>query len=76
MIGLTTKHAVCYNTVFVSFVDPFCFMFVCHTVLSLGSPARMGWPLGSLVFEVFLVFFCNFPILCSESGVALDCIDS
>ena len=34
-----------------------------------------GWPLGSLVCDVFWCF-CHFPILCLGTGVVLDCIDS
>ena len=33
-----------------------------------------GWPLGSLVFDVYLCF-CHFPIWCLGSGVVLVCID-
>ena len=42
---------------------------------ALWSPAGKGWPLGSLVCDVFLCF-CHFPIWCSGSGVVFDCIDS
>ena len=50
-----------------SFVDPFCylcFMFVCHTVLSVPcNIVGKGWEkadIGSLICDVFLCFV-NFP---------------
>ena len=62
-----------------SFMDPFCYVscLSCFIVCSLqpcGHLMRNGWPLGSLVCDVFLCF-CHFPMWCSGSGVVLDCID-
>ena len=48
----------------------------CFLVCSLqpcGHLLGTGWPLGSLVYDVFV--FCHFPMLCPVSGVVLDCID-
>ena len=64
-------------------MDPFCYLcFVLVFVipsslfsLALWSPAGRGWPLGSLVGGVFLVFCC-FPILCPRSGMVPACINS
>ena len=45
-------------------MDPFCyfcFVLVCHTVLSVHCSHLLGkgWPLGFLVCDVFLIF-CHF----------------
>ena len=63
-------------------MDPFCYLYVsclsCCLVCSLqpcGHLLGKGWPLGSLVCDVFLCF-CHFPMWCPGSGVVLDCIDS
>ena len=51
---------------------------LCYSVCSFqhcGHLLEKGWPLGSLVCCVFLRLW-YFPILCSRSGVILDCIDS
>ena len=55
---------------YLSFVDLFCFVFVCHTVLSVPCRLGQGW-----LLDAFLCF-CHFPIWCLGSGVVLDCIDS
>ena len=39
-----------------------------------GHLLGKDWPLGSLVFDVFLCF-CHFPIWCPGLGVILDCVD-
>ena len=46
-----------------------CFLHPCSHLLG------RAWPLGSLVFDVFLCL-CPFPIQCPSSGKALSCIDS
>ena len=49
----------------------------CFPVCSLqpcGHLLGKGWPLGSLVCDIFLCF-CHFPMWFPESGVVLDCID-
>ena len=49
---------------------------VCQVVLQpCGHPLGNGWPLGSLVCDVFLCF-CHFLMWSTGSGVVLDCIDS
>ena len=40
-----------------------------------GHLLGKGWPLGSLVGDVFLCF-CHFPMWCPGSGVVFDFIDS
>ena len=50
----------------------------CFLVCSLqpcGHLLGKGCPLCSLVCDVFLCL-CHFPMMCPESGVVLDCIDS
>ena len=65
----------------VSFVDLFVIYvtcLLCCLVCSLqpcGHLLGKGWPLGSLVCDVFLCY-CHFPMRCPGSGVVLDCIDS
>ena len=44
-------------------------------IAACGHLLGKGWPLGSLVCDVFLCF-CHFPVWCPGSGVVLDCIDS
>ena len=66
-------------------MDPFCYLlFVFRVCLSYCLVCSLqackyllgkGWPLGSIVYDVFLCF-CHFPIWCPGSGVAFDCIDS
>ena len=51
-----------------------CFLFVklsCLFIAALASPAGKGWPLGSLVCDVFLCFG-HFPLWSPGSGVVLD----
>ena len=46
-----------------------------HThLLFCGHLLGNGWPLGSLVCDVFLCF-CHFHVWCPGSGVVFDCID-
>ena len=40
-----------------------------------GHLLGKGWPLGSLVCDVFLCY-SHFPMCCPGSGLVLDCIDS
>ena len=49
----------------------------CHIFFlqSCGHLLGMGWPLGSLVCDVFLCLY-HLPTLCPGSCVELDCIDS
>ena len=49
----------------------------CHVFFlqSCGHLLDMGWPLGSLVCDVFLCLY-HLPTLCPGSCVELDCIDS
>ena len=62
-------------------MDPLCCLFshlslLCCVVFSLQSSdnlLRKGWPLGSLVCDIFLCF-CHFPIWCLESSLVLDYI--
>ena len=62
-------------------MDHFCLLFLVSVMLSdlfiaaLWSPSGKGWPLGSLVFDVFLCFY-RFPMWCPGLGVVLDGIDS
>ena len=65
-----------------SFVDHFCyffFVFVCHTVLSAPcSLVVTSWEradLLALLYVMFFVCFCHFPIWCPGSDVVFDCID-
>ena len=54
------------------------FMFrVCHGFLPCCHLMGKGWPLGSLVCDVFFFWcFCHFPVWYPGSGVVLDCNDS
>ena len=62
-------------------MDLFCylcfvsFMLSCLSIAVLLPPAGEGWPLGSLVCDVFLCY-SHFPMCCPGSGLVLDCIDS
>ena len=62
-------------------MDHFCYlcfvfgMLFCLFIAAMWSPAGKGWPLGSLVCDVFLCF-CHFPMWCPGLGVVLDCIGS
>ena len=53
------------------------FLSVMLSCLVVTRWERAGWPLGSLVGDVFLCF-CHFPVWCPGSGVVLsnNCIDS
>ena len=66
----------------VSFVrDLFCYLCFVSVMLSglsiaaLGHLLGKGWPLGSLVCDVFLCY-SHLPMCCPGSGLVLDCIDS
>ena len=69
----------------VIFTDTLFLLFLCHVCLCMSSCLFLvqpcdyllgkGWPLGSLVCDVFLCF-CHFPIWCPGSGVLLDSMDS
>ena len=52
-----------------------CFVFVCHTVLSVPCSLVVTCFFDFLVNYVFLCF-CHFPIWCSGSCVVFDCIGS
>ena len=50
----------------------------CYLVCPLqpcGHLLGKGWPLGSLVCDVFLCY-SHSPMCCPGSGLVLDCIDS
>ena len=57
-----------------------CFVFVCHTVLSVHcSLVVTCWEradLLALLYVMLFVCFYHFPMWCPELGVILDCIDS
>ena len=65
----------------VSFVDPFgylCFVSIMLSCLSIQPCSHLlgkGWPLGSLVCDVFLCY-SHFPMRCPGSSLVIDCIDS
>ena len=60
------------------FADSFSYLFImlvfvmlsCLLLAALWSPAGRGWPLGSLVCDVFLCFCC-FPMWCPKSEWSL-----
>ena len=55
-----------------------CKSLFCHLFCSLWPCSFLlggGWPLGSLVYGVFLCFCC-FPMCSPRSGVVLGCINS
>ena len=64
-------------------MDPFCYLclrfsLACCCVCFMQPCVNLlekGWPLGSLVCDVFLCF-CHFPIWCPGSGVILTCLNS
>ena len=55
-------------------MDPFLLLMfsVCHALFSVHCSLGKGWPLHSLVCNVFLCF-CHFHMWCL--GVVLVCID-
>ena len=62
-------------------MDLFCYLCFLSFMLSVcpsqlcGHLMEKGWPLGSLVCDVFLCY-SHVPICCPGSGLVLDCIDS
>ena len=71
----------CLQFVIVIFTDHthlvFLMCLACHVFFlqSFGHLLGKGWPLGSLVCDVFFCLY-NLPTLCPGSCVELDCIDS
>ena len=57
---------------FVIYVLCLSYFLVC-SLQTCGHLLGKGWPLGSLVCDVFLCF-CHFPMWCPGQGVVLDCI--
>ena len=50
-------------------------MISCLFIAALWLPAGKGLTLA-LLYLMFSCFFCHFPILCPQTGVVHDCIDS
>ena len=69
-----SEYFIVLRCVFVIYVACLSYCLVCKLQPS-GNLLETGWPLDSLVCDVFLCF-CHFPIYCSGSGVVHDCIDS
>ena len=64
-------------------MDPFCylcFVFVCHTVLSVPCSLVVTCLEGAYILAILYVMFscvlCHLPIWYPGSDVVLDCIDS
>ena len=57
-------------TIFVIYVScSSCFLI--YSLQPCGHLLRKGWPLGSLVCDVFMCV-CHFPMWCPWSGMVLD----
>ena len=61
-------------------MDPLCFLCLVFVMLSRLFIAILWSPEGKgltswLLFVMFIVIFCFFPIWYPGTGVALDCID-
>ena len=61
-------------------MDTFCYLYFMFTLLCClfvpCSHVITFWERNDLLCVVFSCFFFHFPILCSRSGMILDCIDS